>query len=175
MKSPASCLWPVVTLALMCGCGVSGHRQMPSTSNQALVVLPGASQVRRDAQRQDEVEYVVKERYPAVNAIRDITRSLKATGWRPLPNDLFNPSIASSHSRGWEHFVDTRPNPPVRTFQWNAQWANKQGDAVLYVLSYRTDTELPNDPTGDELRVNAGFMSSSLLRSQGVVVPGEQP
>lgn len=79
----------------------------------ALIVLDGATQLRRDpgAFGSYSVAYSLNEKYPASNAIQQISAELEAIGWTPLKEDWLNPGMPSSHIRGWTDFVDGTTTP----------------------------------------------------------------
>jgi hypothetical protein len=85
----------------------------------------------------DQLSYQVEESYPATDTLAFICDSLQQKGWKPLEYDFWNPTIPSSHSRGWTNFVDASHEPEQRVYQWMAQWKNEKHEIVNYVLRYR--------------------------------------
>lgn len=108
------------------------------TTKAALIVLDGATQVRRDpgAYGSFGVAYALTEKHPASNAIQQISSRLKSVGWKPLKDDWLNPGLPSSHVRGWTDFIDGTKVPMVQVHQWGAQWQDKSGNIVDYTLRY---------------------------------------
>jgi len=116
---------------------------IPSTepdqaTSGALIVLNGATQVRRDpgAYSSYHIAYALNEKHPAPNAIQQISSRLKALGWTPLQGDWLNPGLPSSHVRGWTDFIDGTTTPMNHVHQWGAQWKDKNGNIVDYTLRY---------------------------------------
>jgi len=107
-------------------------------TSAALIVLDGATQVRRDpgAYWSFHVAYALKEKHPASNAIQQISSRLEALGWRPLKDDWLNPGLPSSHVRGWTDFTDGTRTPVHRVHRWGAQWQDESGNIVDYTLDY---------------------------------------
>ena len=92
--------------ALLASCGCHSQANTEVQPNAALIVFPDASSVRYSVGAGTVVEYVVTMAFPAEEALASISRSLAATGWHPSRMDLLNPTIESSHVRGWSRFVD---------------------------------------------------------------------
>ena len=107
-------------------------------TSAALIVLDGATQVRRDpgAYWSFSVAYALREKHPASNAIQQISSRLEALGWRPIKDDWLNPGLPSSHVRGWTDFRDSTTTPTQHVHQWGAQWQDKSGSIVGYTLRY---------------------------------------
>jgi hypothetical protein len=108
-----------------------------------------------------QVSYRVKETYPAAVLIDNIKKRYSHGGWTILEQDLLNPSIPSSHLRGWSSYDMMKDNISYTFFTWSAQWQNERGDVILYSLRYQY-------PSGhaklDELVVTASFLSKESVR-----------
>jgi hypothetical protein len=116
---------------------------IPSTqpgeaASEALIVLDGAAQLLREpgAYGSHHVAYAFTEKYPASNAIQQISSRLQALGWTPLQEDWLNPGLPSSHISGWTGFLDGATTPMHHVRQWSAQWQDASGNIVDYTLSY---------------------------------------
>lgn len=157
-------------LLLACGSRPGSSRMTPL--NEALVVLEGAANLQvRDEGAQ--VQYEVRSPYPAQDALAAIRGKLDSAGWIPLPHDVFNPGIVSSHSRGWTRFVDGTSNPEVAVYQWSAGWKNKGGDVVNYTLQYRSEDRNAHEPSTDLLMLTAHIVPAAALKVSGLTVgPG---
>jgi len=116
-------------------------------TSAALIVLDGATQVRRDpgAYWSFHVAYALKEKHPASNVIQQISSRLQALGWRPLKDDWLNPGLPSSHVRGWTDFVDGTRTPMHHVHRWGAQWKDESGNIVDYTLDYSYPESGPQD------------------------------
>jgi hypothetical protein len=126
-------------------------------ANAALIVLDGATQVRRDpgVYGSFHVAYGLKENHPASEAIQQITSRLTSLGWKPLKTDWSNPELESSHIRGWTDFRDATVTPVRHVHQWMAQWKDESGCIVDYGLTYSYPESGPQDL--QSLWVNAGW------------------
>src|SRR5512146_2007403 len=97
----------IVMIVVACSAQGSPLTQRPDS----LLVAPFATDIRYLAangndQVTDQLSYSVEESYPATDTLAFIRDGLKRMGWKPLEYDFWNPSIPSSHSRGWTNFVD---------------------------------------------------------------------
>ena len=110
----------------------------PVACPKALVALPSASNSTcKYVFGKTQLVYRVDVEYPADGALKTIYAKLRQQGWRPLKRDLLNPSIPSSHVRGWQQFEDDTTNPKTTVHAWQTQWMNQQKDIVEYMLEYR--------------------------------------
>lgn len=114
-------------------------RTPPDGVLDSLIILDGASHVRRDAAAYGSwyVSYQMAETYPACNVISIVSARLESLGWEPLKKSLLNPAIPSSHVRGWSWYEDHTISPPLKVHRWSAQWKNSFGDVVWYSFTYR--------------------------------------
>jgi hypothetical protein len=107
----------------------------------ALIVLPDASDTTcRYIFQKTQLVYTVAAEYPADDALKAIYAKLGQDGWKPLNWDWLNPSIPSSHVRGWNQFEDGTTTPRTTVRAWQTQWINQQKDVVDYILEYRYPT-----------------------------------
>jgi TonB family protein len=106
----------------------------------SLVVVPLAKSPKylkyQDGRQQ--VIYSTESEYPAEVVLSFISAELKKRGWKPLPQDFFNPDLPSSHQRGWTFFEDHTQEPWTGVYAWNADWENGSHDIVVYVLRYES-------------------------------------
>lgn len=104
----------------------------------SLIVAPLAKNPKylkyQDGRQQ--VSYAIESEYPAEDVLSSIRAELRKRGWRPLPQDFFNPDIPSSHQRGWTFFEDHTQKPWTGVYAWNADWENGSHDIVVYALKY---------------------------------------
>jgi hypothetical protein len=129
----------------------------------ALIVLPGARDVRRSSQNGARgLRYRLDAEFPAAGTIGDIAKRLERRGWFPMREDPRNAWAATSLLRGWTTFVDASGTMPTRTYNWWSEWTNLGGDRVSYGFQY----EAP-EHGGSPLRslfVAAGFYPAELAR-----------
>jgi hypothetical protein len=112
----------------------------------------------RDGRQQ--VVYASESEYPAEDVLSFISAELKKRGWKPLPQDFFNPDVPSSHQRGWAFFEDHTQKPSTGVFAWSADWENDARDIVVYALRY----ESPDNSTRNlkNLQVVALFIPAEI-------------
>jgi hypothetical protein len=116
------------------------------------------------------VGYHVAEPYPAEKVLDLISKRLGDAGWKPLPMDWLNPTIPSSHSRGWTYFLDGTANPGRQVNQWLAQWQDPAGNVVVYALRYsyplpEGKEPHPHTPSNTDLEVHAALVSKDVAES----------
>jgi hypothetical protein len=100
----------------------------------AIIVLPGATNVRVADIYDGQVSYRLREPYPADGAIRKMQTRLRQLGWRPRQRDFLNPQGSSATRGEWTELeIEARW---VRA--WSQQWENDSGDVVQYGLIYRS-------------------------------------
>jgi len=107
-----------------------------------------------------QVIYSTESEYPAEDVLSFISAELKKRGWKPLPQDFFNPDIPSSHQRGWTFFEDHTQKPWTGVYAWNADLENGSHDIVVYALRY----ESPDNSTRNlkNLKVIALFIPADI-------------
>ena len=103
-----------------------------------------------------QVIYSIESEYPAEDVLSFIRAELKKQGWKPLPEDFFNPDTPSSHQRGWSFFEDHTAKPWTGIYAWNADWEKGRHDIIVYVLKYQS----PDNSTRNlkDLQVMALFI-----------------
>lgn len=111
----------------------------------------------------------MKAPYPADDFLASARARLASRGWKELQTDWLNPTIPSSHARGWTSFLDTRTRPSMGVHQWSADWQNRPGDVVLYSLRYQSPVsdarhEVP-PPAGDDLEVTEMLIPATMARA----------
>jgi hypothetical protein len=154
-------IWFILLFAVLLCAGCS----QKSPSNPALILLPGARDVRQTKlEGTDQLNYTLKEAYPARAALKDIKTRLEKLGWKPLEDDYLNPGLPSSHSRGWTEFIDGIRQPNETVQQWLADWQNNKGDIVRYGLVYRSPFNGPQQM--DTLQVMEIYVPAKLAKAQ---------
>ena len=141
---------------------VSGQAKHAEEYSASLVVAPLANspQFLKYQDGRQQVVYAIESEYPAEGVLSFISAELKRQGWKPLPQDFFNPNLPSSHQRGWTFFEDHTQKPWVGVYSWNADWENGSHDIVVFMLRYNA----PDNSTRNlkDLRVVALFIPSKI-------------
>lgn len=128
---------------------------------KCLVVLPSAFDVKfNSVEGTTQLVYRDYVDYPAEAAIKTISKTLRREGWKPLESDYWNPTIPSSHRRGWQQFQDDTTSPATTVNQWMAQWQNPQRDIVSYTFEYRHPVD--GKPALNSLRILAIFIPAAI-------------
>ncbi len=106
--------------------------------SDSLVVAPFAKSPNylKYPDGRQQVIYSIEAEYPAEEVLSFIKGELNKRGWKPLPQDFFNPDIPSSHQRGWTFFEDHTQKPWTGVYAWTADWENGLHDITTYVLRY---------------------------------------
>jgi len=132
---------------------------------KSLITLPFGSDVEyRDVNGRTQLVYRTEVDYPAESALKTISKTLGRDQWKPLKWDFWNPSIPSSHVRGWQQFDDLTTKPTTRVSQWMAQWENPEHDVVSYTLEYRFPVD--GSPNFHSLRVIAIFIPGHIAAKE---------
>ena len=129
--------------------------------SKSLIVLPAAYKVSyRFVDGATQLTYKLDATYPAEGELGTISENLQRQRWKPLKYDFLNPSIPSSHLRGWQQFEDHTTHPYETVRQWLAWWVNPSHDVVSYALEYRYPAN--GDVDLHTLRVFASFMPAQI-------------
>ncbi len=123
-------------------------------AREALVVPEEARAVERGSGAAGSffVSYMLTEQFPARNTLQRISSRLKQLGCVPLKEDWLNPSLPSSHTRGWSEFLDITGKTPRHEHQWCGQWQDVSGNVVTFCLRYSYPQAGPRDV--DSLYIN---------------------
>jgi hypothetical protein len=153
-------------LLVLSACGTEAS-QRTDTFRPELVVLGGATDVRRDASvdGRNELTYQIDVAYPADAAIMRLRAEL-ADGWKPLTEDWLNPGTPSGNVLGWSAFADGTRSPRTIASVWSSAWTDPAGDLVLYSLRYDsafTRNAAGVTPDNSTLAVNAVFMPADMV------------
>jgi hypothetical protein len=116
------------------------QRMKADVGDQAVLRINDCS-----AKKAGRVIYKVYVDYPAESALKTISDNLRAAGWKPLKADFWNPSIPSSHVRGWQQFDDATSKPTTTVKSWMTQWENPRHDIISYTLEYRYPVDAKPD------------------------------
>jgi len=102
-------IWLLAGIA--CKSGTAGNQH---ARPDALIVLPGATDVHETDENQGTVVYQLNEKFPALPVIQTISNKLEGGSWRPLENSFLNPGSSSSTVRRWESYEVRLMTPSVR-------------------------------------------------------------
>ena len=125
-----------------------------------------------------EATYQLRRSFPPDGFLATARTELLAAGFQPLEKDWLNPTIDSSHSRGWTPFVQGSGNLPTRVHQWSAQWADGKGTVVEYFLQYLSRPSSATDfdgPTTDVLHVNVARIPADQVAALRQATSGARP
>jgi hypothetical protein len=104
------------------------------------------------------VVFELPEPYPAAKTLQIIRDQLSAKGWKPVVEDVLNPTNRSSHATGWERH-ETADGQSIH--QWVGAWMDPNQNVLLYRLSYKTSKgESTIEP---RVEVAAAFLSPQTL------------
>jgi hypothetical protein len=158
---------------LIAGCAAEqvaeGSKQGSAQPPDDLLLLPGAADVQRGTQYDGTLAYKLQERHPASDALATLDRRLKATNWREMKSDLFNPSGVSP-LREW-NVVEGEGRT---VFTWKAYWENENGDVLLGIITYQVvkkGTELVPTPPAEIQFVR--FSKATVLQLRAEIKKGE--
>jgi hypothetical protein len=147
---------------LACKYPAAGSRQIRP---DALIVLPGATDVRDTNENDGTVLYELNQDYPALPVTQTITARLESSGWRPLREEFLNPGLSTSLVRGWVSVEDRTTGRPTQVYQWVGQWEDASRRIVWYVFAY----DAVPGPGGEiralgPLKVRATVLSAATVR-----------
>jgi hypothetical protein len=149
-KASNRCAVGIAVLAFVISC-----RDRVSTPTEFWIPPGSHDVVVRSQANVTVMELHVAAAYPASSVLSGIGGRLKPAGYVPIHNSIQNPSLASSHVRGWTRFSDATGKEPTVVHQWLGDWRNPAGDIVSVALSYRSSTAQGESaaPISDDLRV----------------------
>jgi len=139
------------------GSGQSGALQRNSRSTStlpsALLVLPGAKNVKTSKRNDGEMSYTLQEGWPAEKTIALIGGRLEAEGWQPSTTYLLGSGTVGL--RMWTPVILGRQT----VFGWWGQWNNPDGSVAIYVLQYKVAGTTGDIRPAGPLYVDARFFS----------------
>jgi hypothetical protein len=157
--------YDICTRALLVTLIVSAACDMREVDKTGIQVPSDATMVKSSRGFEENgVEYVLSSASgPAV--VEQISKQLAGSHWLPTSPLWDNVETAGSYVQGWYCYPDDKG---VATFQWIADWRNRNGDVVTYIVKTR-DRHLGNAT----LEVLVSIIHSTEARHDIVVV--EQP
>lgn len=149
------------TMCAMCVgisvCSERGRPSKPPTVPDALIVLPGAIDIKYSEEYDGVVRYRLREPFPADSVIAAVNSRLEQRKWLRKNDDLFNPGVQNSHVRGWSNYTDRNDDT---VFVWTAEWSSNRGDIIQYGLNYRYRKGETAQNTQPLLEVTGIYMSA---------------
>lgn len=141
--------------------------------------LPASIIVLKDAKNQknfytggiNRVFYRLDQRFPAEDAIKQISTKLENSGWIPLNEEFLHPGISNSLVTGWEIYEDPPKKPELMIYEWSANWKDKQDNIVSYTFQYKDSIDkfrhgtVILKPTNSTLNVNVVYMPENVAKS----------
>jgi len=141
-----------VLFSLLAGCKA---RPQIYNHSQAFIILNKAEGIFCDFRDGGAIQlsYKLKEDYPALSVLKEISNHLEGAGWRPLKENYLNPGLPSSHVKGWSDFEEAT--------RWMGAWEDKYGNIVTYIFSY----EYPKNKKKNlsSLQISAIYEPASLV------------
>jgi hypothetical protein len=161
----------LICVMLLCPLISCKYDKEPKVYNHfpAFIVLPKAQKTYYVIQESGVVQlgYQMKEAYPALTSIRDISSRLEKNGWTPLKEDFLNPGLKSPTFQRWDSFEDASSPPEKIVHQWIGDWKDKYGNIVRYTFRYTYPKykKYPklSQPNLSDLDVVALYSPSSLV------------
>jgi hypothetical protein len=140
---------------------IAGCARTPSSSVEPspLVVVDGATDVRRTDEYNGAVYYAVQDPYPGSGTIDWIAAAMHRSGWTPTSETPLTPSGADGNARIW--WTDYTANDG-KVDHWTGSWSNGQGDLVTYVLEYEVSS--PNG-AAFKMKVIGVYMTAATVQS----------
>ncbi len=152
----------IAFLVFFLGCGAKDS-QDPAEYSKSLIIPQGAENIRYYKMRgTDQVQFQLKERFPANSIIQYIDTKLKDMGWFHLEYDFLNPDIPTSHIAGWRFYIDRTKSPELEVKAWGSDWRNERGDIVTY--SFRYSYPRKGQPNLTQVQATAIYSPSDLVK-----------
>jgi hypothetical protein len=141
--------------------------------------LPASIIILKDAKNQknfytggiNRVFYRLDQRFPAEDAIKQISTKLESTGWTPLSEDFLHPGDSNSLVTGWAIYEDPPKKPEMMIYEWSANWKDKQENIVSYTFQYKDPIDkfrhgtVILKPANSKLDVNVVYMPEKVAKS----------
>jgi hypothetical protein len=118
------------------GCN-SKSAQNTEKLSESLIVLPKAEGVqKKEIEDTIQINYNLKEIYPASESINLIDTQLKSMGWIPLRYDELNFGAPTALETGWTKSKDQIKGSGNEVHVWYSIWKNEHGDYIKYHFQY---------------------------------------
>jgi hypothetical protein len=126
-----SVLWLVSLALVLAPHGARGAEIPSECMPDSLLVSQHASDVKYG--RTFSVGYVVHEKYPCPNLLKELTEKLAIQGWTPRDHDPMNPEHKNPSLHEWATHFEL---PQVEVDQWFGWFENAAGDRLGLALRY---------------------------------------
>jgi hypothetical protein len=117
--------------------------------------------------RKLNVDYALREAYPAEAFIAEVRRRLEAAGFRPVADDGIDARYEVTRTFRWRSHVLRDSGQTGEFFNWRGEWSNHDGDVVNYFLQYKSGVPEPGHegagPDNQNLIVSAGLAPKWVL------------
>lgn len=144
------CSLPVV----LCGCS---RRLASEVPNGALVVVPRATEIRRTAEYDGAIHYVVDDPYPGEVTVAYIDSAMGRARWRASGTSLLSFDGPEGGRTWWTYSKGTDTD----VHQWDGSWSNDSGDLVTYVLRYEVS---PRNTVARRMLVSAIYTTAATVK-----------
>lgn len=163
---------------VVCLLALSCKEELPSS----IIILKGA----RDQKNFytggiNRIFYRLDEKFPADDAIKQISTKLENSGWAPLNEDYLHPGNSNSLVSGWAIYEDPPKRPEMMIYEWAANWKDKQENIVAYTLQYKDPIDkfrhatVILKPTNSLLNVNVVYMPQEVAKSMRESINRKKP
>jgi hypothetical protein len=129
----------------------------------------------------NRVFYRLDQKFPAEDAIKQVSNKLESSGWTPLNEDFLHPGISNSLVSGWAIYEDPPKRPEMMIYEWYANWKDKQENIVSYTLQYKDPIDkfrhgtVILKPTNSTLNVNVVYMPTKVAKSMRESINRKKP
>lgn len=151
----SSVILQMLAAVVLVGCSLSGCAQGGASeatrlqkqpfAEESLLLLPGATKVKRGAEYDGLLVYELDDPFPGVQSFTELERRLTDAGWHVLAEDLFNPG-GKTALREWSVVEINRQTQ----FSWLGYWEDKDHNVIMvgckYVAARRNREVIPGGP-----------------------------
>ncbi len=129
----------------------------------------------------NRVFYKLEEKFPADNAIKEISSKLEAGGWEAMSEDFLHPGTSNSLITGWSIYEDPPKKPEFMIYEWSTNWKDKQDNIVSYSFQYKDPIEkfrhgtVILKPSNSSLNVHAVYMPEKVAQSMRESINRKRP
>lgn len=168
----------ILSLVIVCLVALCCKEQLPNS----IIVLKGArNQKNFYTGGINRVFYRVDEKFPADEAIKQISTKLEGSGWTALNEDYLHPGNSNSLVSGWAIYEDPPKRPEMMIYEWTANWKDKQENIIVYTLQYKDPIDkfrhgtVILKPTNSLLNVNVVYMPEKVAKSMRESINRKKP
>jgi hypothetical protein len=114
-----------------------------------------------------DVDYQIREVYPADRFIAEVRQHVEALGFKPTPDDGIDVRSEFTRRFRWRSHVLRDPGQKGEFFNWKGEWSNRDGDVVTYFLHYSSAVPEPGKegakPDNENLSVGASLQPKRVV------------